>query len=42
MYKQFRTEHPENDISYDKFAKLRPSNVKTMGKNTFFTCLCEY
>ena len=41
-YKQFRTEHPENDISYDKFAKLRPSNVKTMGKNTFFTCLCEY
>jgi len=41
-YKQFRTEHPENDISYDKLAKLRPSNVKTMGKNKFVTCLCEY
>ena len=41
-YAEFRESHPESSISFSKFAKLRPSRVKTMRTNTFNTCLCEY
>ncbi|XP_052073589.1 uncharacterized protein LOC127711546 isoform X2 [Mytilus californianus] len=41
-YKQFREQNQECNISFSKFSSLRPSNVKTMNKNTFNNCLCEY
>ena len=42
LYNDFREHHPTINISKSKFSSLRPGNVKTMAKNKFNQCLCEY
>ncbi|XP_063446520.1 uncharacterized protein LOC134726055 [Mytilus trossulus] len=41
-YEKFREQNAECNISFSKFSSLRPCNVKTMNKNAFNNCLCEY
>ncbi|XP_045207653.2 uncharacterized protein LOC123559695 [Mercenaria mercenaria] len=41
-YLDFREENPECVVSFPKFVSLRPKSVKTMQKNYFNGCLCEY
>ncbi|CAC5413756.1 unnamed protein product [Mytilus coruscus] len=41
-YEKFKEQNTECSISFSKFSSLRPSNVKTMNKNAFNNCLCEY
>ena len=42
MYKEFKLEHPEVNISEDKFRKLRPKNIKVSAWQKWQICLCEY
>ena len=41
-YCNFREENPDCVLSFPKFVSLRPKSVKTMNKNHFNGCLCEY
>ena len=41
-YLKFREEHPTLNISFSKFVKLRPRNIKTMAHNKLIQCCCEY
>ena len=41
-YKQFKTENDSIQISFSKFAKLRPKSVKTVKHNKLRACVCEY
>ena len=42
VYEEFQEQNPEINVSRSKFASLRPGHVKTMAKNKFNQCLCEY
>ena len=41
-YDQFKSENPDNSISFSKFAKLKPSTVMAAQHNKVNTCRCEY
>ncbi|XP_033754519.1 uncharacterized protein LOC117343464 [Pecten maximus] len=41
-YTKFTEENPDQQISYSKFASLKPDNVLPMTKNKYLQCLCEY
>ena len=41
-FSKFMEENPETNISFSKFVKLRPRNIKTMAHNKLVQCCCEY
>lgn len=42
LHQHFNQSHPEGQVSYAKFAMLRPSHVKTKQQAKYNGCLCEY
>ncbi|XP_033728817.1 uncharacterized protein LOC117317958 [Pecten maximus] len=41
-YEKFQRQNPEAKVSYSKFVKCRPKNVKPVAHTKYNQCLCEY